>query len=398
MTPARRLVGITVLGTTASVLPAFLTGAVAVQLDADLRLGDTGLGLAVAAFFTTAALGSALLGRAAERLGATPAMRLGLVITVVAQLLLATVVSSAWTLALALAVGGCANALTQPAANLMLAGRLPAGRLGFAFALKQSGMPLASLLGGAAVPALAITVGWRAAYAAGLLLAVGVLLAIPADVAAAGPREVVRRAPRPDLPPALLRRYAAAGLLGAAAAGIVVAFLVTAAERAGVPAAQAGLLLTGGSLLGITSRITHGALADRGSLLPLRRVALLLTVGAAGLLVMALDVPAAYLLGVVPAFACGWAWPGLFNLSVVQRNPSAPAAATGVSQTGVYIGAGAGPAVGGLLAGWAGYPALWLVCAVTLLAAAAVVWGLIRRLRALTATPDLPAGGEVAAA
>lgn len=69
-------------------------------------------------------------------------------------------------------------------------------------------------------------------------------------------------------------------------------------------------------------------------------------------------------------FAFGWAWPGLFNLSVVRDNPSAPAAATGVTQTGIYIGAGGGPVLGGMIVRTAGFSALWVSASFGLLIAA----------------------------
>jgi predicted MFS family arabinose efflux permease len=64
--------------------------------------------------------------------------------------------------------------------------------------------------------------------------------------------------------------------------------------------------------------------------------------------------------GAVLAYVLGWSWPGLFNLAIVRANPSAPGAATGITQTGTYIGGVLGP----LLFGWAveavGYPPAWL--------------------------------------
>ena len=50
-----------VMATVASVLPAFLTGALGVQLRDELDFDATGLGFAVAAFFMVGVLGSALL-------------------------------------------------------------------------------------------------------------------------------------------------------------------------------------------------------------------------------------------------------------------------------------------------------------------------------------------------
>lgn len=388
----RRALAGSISGTTASVFPAFLTGAVAVQLTSDLGMGDHELGLVVGAFFIGAALASSTLGRAAERLGASRAMQLGMVVTATAGVLLATVASSPVRLATLLLAAGTSNALTQPAANLLITERLPHGRHGFAFALKQSGMPLASLLGGLAVPALAITLGWRSAYLAGALLAILSFLMIPAALpgerrrkrgtgadsvptCAEGAVPLVESRPLPlrnvpDLPLRMLWLYSLAGLLGTAAAGATVSFLVSAAEASGMTPAGAGLLLTGGSLIGVISRLLHGRWADGPRCQPVRRVVVLLVLGSLGLMVMALDTPMTYFIGVVPMFAFGWAWPGLFNLSVVRNNPSAPAAATGITQIGIYVGAGAGPALGGLVAERAGYAALWLMGAGSLIAAA----------------------------
>ena len=65
-----------VLVVVVGILPAFLTGAVAVQQRADLGFSEAALGLTVAGFFVTGALSSALLGRATERIGATLSLRL----------------------------------------------------------------------------------------------------------------------------------------------------------------------------------------------------------------------------------------------------------------------------------------------------------------------------------
>jgi MFS family permease len=40
----------------------------------------------------------------------------------------------------------------------------------------------------------------------------------------------------------------------------------------------------------------------------------------------------------------------LFTFSVVRRNPSQPAAATGIAMTGIYVGAATGPVVFGIVA------------------------------------------------
>jgi predicted MFS family arabinose efflux permease len=79
----------------------------------------------------------------------------------------------------------------------------------------------------------------------------------------------------------------------------------------------------------------------------------------------------AYVLATPLAFGAGWAWPGLFNLSVVRRYPESPGAATGATQTGTYLGAGVGPLVFGMVVDANGFPMAWLGSA-TLLAAGAL--------------------------
>ena len=57
--------------------------------------------------------------------------------------------------------------------------------------------------------------------------------------------------------------------------GVTVTFLVKGAEASGIAPGPAGLLLTAGSAVGIASRLLQGRWADRGQLVPIRRVALL---------------------------------------------------------------------------------------------------------------------------
>ena len=59
---------------------------------------------------------------------------------------------------------------------------------------------------------------------------------------------------------------------------------------------------------------------------------------------------AALVVGVVLGFGLGWAWPGLMNFAVVRLHPQAPAAATSITQTGVYAGGCLGPLSLGSLA------------------------------------------------
>lgn len=371
------------LGTLCSSLPAFLTGALAVQIRADLRFSISTLGLVIGAAFATAGLTSAPMGRMAQALGPGRALRIGLTGSAATMVLIAAGASRPWQFFALLGASGVFNSLNQPAANLLLADRIRPDQLGRALAVKQSGMPAAALLGGAAVPAIALTVGWRWAFVVAAVLAA---IAVPvqpigaSDTARFADVRAVRR--RPDMPGRVLLVYAAVGFLGAFTAGSVVNFLTSAATDAGIAPGRAGWLLSLGSASGILSRLFQGWSVDRRGVLPIQRLVWLLAIGAGGLMLMAIDRPATYLAAVVPAFAAGWAWPGLFNLSVIRNNPSAPASATGVSQVGIFTGAGLGPVAGGLIVEAGGYRPLWIVCAACLALGSAGAVILRHRIRA----------------
>ena len=355
-------------------LPAFLTGGVSVQLRADLGFGESGLGVAVGSFFLAAALSSAVLGRTAERLGPTSSMRASAACSALALLGVALGARTFGWLLVLLAFGGVANALAQPAANLFIARSVPAARLGMAFAVKQSGIPAATLLGGLAVPTIALTVGWRWAFVAGSLLPILGGLTIPrvpaAVVVSGGATTAVMRARVPMRPLVVL----GVGIgFGAAAAGTLGAFLVNAAVAAGIAEGPAGLLVSVGSAVGIAMRLLAGRRADRRDGGHLRVVSLMLVAGSIAYALYATEQPLLLVAATPLAFGAGWGWPGLFNLAIVRAHPTAAAAASGVTQTGTYFGAVAGPVVFGAVVERASYRAAWLLAAGFALAGAATI-------------------------
>lgn len=353
----------TAAATTCAVLPGFLIGSQAVQLAAGLGIGVGAVGGAVAVAWLTASALSALAGRAAERLGGAKGLRIGALCSAGAMAWIATAGRSFWLLAVGAAVGGAGNSLAQPSANVVIARGLPPERHGLGFGVKQAAIPLATVLGGLAVPALTLTLGWRATFAAGAALAGVAALAVPRSVGRPSPAGRTE-ADQGARPAGTSRRRALVVLgtgvgFGAAAAAALSSFLVAGAVDVGIAEGLAGLLLTAGSLVGIAARLTLGARADRvgGDQLPL--VAGMMLTGGVAVASYSLGAAPAYVVATPVAFGAGWAWPGLFNLSVVRRYPDAPGAATGATQTGTYLGAGIGPLLFGLVVDDAGFGWAW---------------------------------------
>jgi MFS family permease len=167
----------------------------------------------------------------------------------------------------------------------------------------------------------------------------------------------------------------AAGL-AAAGGNTIGSFLVTSSVHAGLGERAAGLLLAGASVVMLVVRIGMGLVADRRGRGFFELVALLMSLGTGGYLLLATGRLGVLVLGAVVAAGGGWGWPGLFNLAVVDLDRGAAAVATGITQTGVYLGAVAGPLVSGALAERVSFGAAWIVAgAMALLGAVIVLLG-----------------------
>ena len=177
--------------------------------------------------------------------------------------------------------------------------------------------------------------------------------------------------------------------LGSAAANPLGAFTVESAVSAGTEVGVAGLLLALGSAAGVAVRVVAGYLADKMNSGRLRLVAGMLGVGTAGFVLLASGAIPLLVLGVVLAFAAGWGWPGLFNFAIVRTNPRAPAAATGITQTGASSGAAAGPLAFGFVVEGSSFGTAWLLYgALALVAAVTILVGRHMLLRSRFATPE----------
>jgi predicted MFS family arabinose efflux permease len=373
--PVRAALGATAT-TIACVLPVFLVGGLAVQMGAELGFSPAGLGLAVSVYFGVSALASVPSGALVERYGPAPVARFGILLSAGSLLAIATLARSYATLLVLLAIGAGANALGQLASNTALTRHVPAGRQGLSFGVKQAAIPMSTLLAGAAVPVVALTVGWRWAFMAAAGAALATLTVVPPD------RGRPARAQRAGggRPTSTLLLVGAAATLAAGAANGLGTFLVDASVARGFAPSLAGLTLTLGSAVCVAARVLSGSLADRRAGGHIAGIAGMLVVGAAGLGLLAIPGTAPLVIGVTLGFGLGWAWPGLMTFAVVRLHPQAPAAATSITQTGVYAGGCLGPLLLGTTATHAGYPTMWLTAAAAmLLAATLMLLGATRR-------------------
>lgn len=353
------------------VLPPFLTGVMGVQIGRDFGIPAASVGILVSAFAMGSIIASAPLGRRVGQWGIRNCLRITAIIAGTG-LVVAALSQTPWSLALAMFLAGLANGLGQPAANALIAAQLPAHRHGIAYAIKQSGVPLSTFLAGLAVPLIALTIGWRWAYALALGLAALAFVLAPVDWS------VVPGRVEAAVAPALRRTlwiFAAGMALAVAAATSIGAIGTAGGVAAGLSEKSAGYLVAVGGLTALAVRLVVGLWADRRPFNELAGAAILLGIGVIGWLSMSTAIPVLFAIGLIVANSFGWGWPGLANLTLARRFTDATAAASGVVQTGVSLGVLVGPLVLGLLATSQGWVITWVTAATSgLLGALVLLW------------------------
>lgn len=320
-------------------------------------------GAALASFFAAAALTSMPSGRFVRWVGAQRQLIGALLASTLCCVVVATSVSSMFWLCAVLGVAGAMNAANQTAVNQLLgAARLP--RLGAVVALKQSGLPTTSMICGALVPLVAVSFGWRPAYVgAALIAAAAAVTAQRLRIASSvGARTGVARPTSTSTPTRVLVVASVACCALAYTAGALNSWLVESSVEVGWSPSAAGWTLTGAAGFGVVVRLTWGAFLDRLRS-PIAVGAGFSLAGAGGIVMLSFGGHWLHLAAAALGFGGAWVWPVFTNFGVLRANPESGGAATGMTQSGVYLGIFLSPWISGWLIEQFGFGAMWLVAA-----------------------------------
>ncbi len=296
--------------------------------------------------------------------------------------------AAAAMLAVAPLIIGLGYGAITPASSELLARTAPPGRLALTFSIKQTGVPGGAALAGAALPPLALAIGWRPALLSAA--ACGLLIAALAestrrrlDVAGADRSFSIAAvlAPlRTVLRHRALVELSIVGFVYASMQMCLMSFLVVyLTETLDYSLIAAGLALTIANVGGVAGRIAWGALADHW--IAPRRLLGVIGVGTAACALAAANFSVAWpqsaLLAVAAFFgATAIGWNGV-QLSQVARHapPGQAGAVTGASGFLTFAGVVSGPPLFALLAaltdgyrtGFIVFGAACLLCGVALL-------------------------------
>lgn len=379
-TGARSLESLVVVssGLVLAALPLFMVGGLAVQIRADLGFSEAALGAAVTAGFVVGAVSAPFGGRLADRIGPRSALTLGSALSGLSLLGLGMFTDGWGRLVVFMAVAGLAVAITDPGLAILVNSSIPGEKHGVAFGLKEASIPAATLVAGAAVPVIALTVGWRWAFAVGIVpLAVVILLLVRVTPRAGGPirapvEAVSNAEPRKKPGPAVLLTAVAAAMGTAAASGVGV-FLTESAVAMGISPGSAGILLAAGSVAGIITRVSTGIRADRSGGEQFGLIVVMLAIGGVTMALGGTGSNFLLIVGTVGAFTGGWGWTGLYFLSLVKTNPTSPGSVAGIGTAGLGLGNAAGPVLFGLTAQSLSFRTAWLGAGVVAVLAAGLM-------------------------
>lgn len=361
-------------GLVLAALPLFMVGGLAVQIKAELGLTETALGAGVTIGFVVGAVSGPFGGRLADRIGPRKSIYLGSTLSVLALTGLGLVTSTWGSMVVFLCIAGMSVAIVDPGLAILINRAIVPARQGLAFGIKEASIPASTLAAGIAVPAIALTVGWRWAFAIGLLPWLVIMILLPRlEIRAATAQETGTGGGVPPTRRRVLLLVAAAAALGTAAASGIGIFLTDSAVTMGLSPAGAGILLAVGSMAGIVTRIATGALADRIGGPQFKLIAIMLAVGAVTMALGGTGNTALLVLGTIGTFTGGWAWTGLLFLSLVKTNPGRPGAVAGIGMAGLGVGNAAGPILFGVVAQSYSFGVAWMVAAIVAGLAAVVM-------------------------
>lgn len=341
-----------------SALPQFALSVAAPVLIVELAIGEALIGAVAASLYFIGAIVARGSGRLLDALSGRMAL---FVLGILAVLSLVSIARSTTVFMLLVGAmfGGASMGLNNPVTNRIISLHVPRGRRGIVIGFKQSGVKIAQVTAGSALPALAIAIGWRQGviFFAALCAAIVVFgtwtvpkgrisYGIPSTESA----DLVRRQMR------WLQYYSACMAFSVAASTTYIALF--AVQRIGMDLTRAGLIVTIFGVTGMISRLIWAFIAERIGRPPL----VLVTLSLGGILGLAL-IAATELVSATWPIWVGSAltgmtigtWNVIAQLAIVKEVSNLHAAtASGTVHAAFAIGLGTGPAVFGVIVQYSG--------------------------------------------
>jgi MFS family permease len=328
-----------------------------------LQVSPALVGLYVSVTYAGAMVATLMGGATVARMGAIRVSPWGLVLCAVGLVLCAV----PWLPAMVLGAVfiGLGYGPITPASSHLLARTTPPAQMSLVFSIKQTGVPLGSMLAGAIVPPLALLIDWQwsmGVVAALCLLCAGVSQGMRAELDS--DRQADARIRWGSLIEPIRMVLAHRALFTMAACSFMFSmvqlslttYLVTFLhDDLSYGLVAAGLALSVTQLGGIGGRVVWGYVADRwlGARRMLLLLASMMALGALASAFLTTDTPQAVVIAILVGFgASAIGWNGVYLAEVARRAPPGMASmATGGTLAFTFLGVVVGPPMFGALSG-----------------------------------------------
>jgi MFS family permease len=328
-----------------------------------LQVSPALVGLYVSVTYAGAMVATLMGGATVARMGAIRASQWGLVLCALGLLLCAV----PWlpSMVLGAVLIGLGYGPITPASSHLLARTTPKHQMSLVFSIKQTGVPLGSMLAGAVVPPLALLGNWQlslVAVAAVCFLCAWVSQSLRAELD--GDRQPDTRIRWGSLIEPIRLVLAHRALLIMASCSFMFSmvqlslttYLVTFLhDDLSYGLVAAGLALSVTQLGGIGGRVVWGYVADRwlGARRMLLLLASMMALGALASAFLTTDTPQAVVIAILVGFgASAIGWNGVYLAEVARRAPPGMASmATGGTLAFTFLGVVVGPPMFGALSG-----------------------------------------------
>ena len=328
-----------------------------------LQVSPALVGLYVSVTYAGAMVATLMGGATVARMGAIRVSQWGLVLCALGLLLCAV----PWlpSMVLGAVLIGLGYGPITPASSHLLARTTPKHQMSLVFSIKQTGVPLGSMLAGAVVPPLALLGNWQlslVAVAVVCLLCAGVSQSLRAELDS--DRQPDTRIRWGSLIEPIRLVLAHRALLTMASCSFMFSmvqlslttYLVTFLhDDLSYGLVAAGLALSVTQLGGIGGRVVWGYVADRwlGARRMLLLLASMMALGALASAFLTTDTPQAVVIAILVGFgASAIGWNGVYLAEVARRAPLGMASmATGGTLAFTFLGVVVGPPMFGALSG-----------------------------------------------
>jgi MFS family permease len=356
-----------------AISPLYFYGALSVQITQGLGYRPSLHGLGATSFYLVAAVFAVSLGRTTDRLDPVITLRLAIIMTIISNLGI-TLSNSLVVICASLAIGGLGNALATPGIAQLVQDRIELRKQGLAYGFKQSATGLSTLIGGAAIPFVALDNQWRYVFGLGVLFSLGILLKLRgmsssklSDLRKLHKKELkVSRTKAKHSYSSEVKLISTSFAIGAAVGAGLITYLPLSIAEVGLNSTESSFVLILASSSSLITRFVVLLYMDRTKIDSIRICIGMMFLGSIGLFGLSTMSKGVITISSLISYAFGWGWIGLITYKMLRISDGNLGSNVGLMQAAAAVGSISGPIALGATYELSGFDLMWQISALGL--------------------------------